>query len=148
MHSDERDGVAATVEASSIPAMEAATVVKEAPIAEAPSAPEATPEVAPHPAVAPPKDVARRKKERARATPVPEPAPVESPQPRPVAIAPPTPAPVTTSPPVEPAKVERVACADSSNPFGRELCLWQECAKPEYRSHAECARFTGPGAQR
>ena len=142
---DQSDAAAAKVEAPTIPAVEtAATVGKDAPAAEAPGAPDATPPVPVNPK-ANSKDAAQRRKARP-ADPVAEPAPVETPPPQPVVIAPPPPAPVTAPP--EPVKAEKVACADSSNPFSREACLWQECAKPEFRSHAECARFTGPGGQR
>jgi len=143
--SDETDAAAAKAEAPSIRAVDtAATADKEAPIAEVPTASPTTPPVNAQ-RVAPSKDAAPRKKARP-AAPVAEPAPVETPPPQPVVVAP-TPAPVTAPSP-EPVKVERVACADSSNPFSREACLWQECAKPEFRSHAECARFTGPGGGR
>ena len=144
--SDEGDTAAAKVVAPSIPAVDtAATAVKEAPIVEAPAAAEATPPVAAQRTAAPSKDAPPRRKARP-AVPAAEPAPVETAPPQPVVVAPP-PAPVTAPPP-EPVKVEKVACADSANPFSREACLWQECAKPEFRSHAECARFTGPGGQR
>jgi hypothetical protein len=142
---DQSDAAAAKVDAPTVPAVETAATAggKDAPAAEVPGVPDATPSVPVNPK-APSKDAARRKARPA--APVAEPAPVETPPPQPVVIAPPPPAPVTAPP--EPVKVERVACADSSNPFSREACLWQECAKPEFRSHAECARFTGPGGQR
>jgi hypothetical protein len=144
---DESAAAPAKAEAPSVPAVDtAAMVVKDAPAAEAPAAPEATPPLSAIPKRAPAQDAAPRKKARA-AAPAAEPAPVETPPPQPAVIAPPPPVPVTAPPP-EPVKVEKVACADSSNPFSREACLWQECAKPEFRSHAECARFTGPGGQR
>jgi hypothetical protein len=142
---------APTTEASSAPdatSQVPAHDAKEASTAEAPRAPEAMAQVPTHRTVAPAKNAAQRKKGRAPATPVPEPAPMESQAPQPVAIAPPASGPVTIAPPVEPPKAESVACADTPNPFSRELCLWQECAKPEYRSHAECARFTGPSGRR
>lgn len=127
-----------------------ATNGARAPVTEAPTAPAATtPSIAvPSPHPVPPSKEAQRKKGRAPATAVAEPAPVAGPPPdQPVAPAPP-PAPVIATPSVEAARVEAVACANSSNFFSREACLWQECAKPEFRSHAECARFTGPGSQR
>ena len=145
----EPDGGSRGPETPTILSIDVANAVGDAAIATTPSAPEATPPVdLPVRPVAPPKESAPRKKARAPSTSVTEPSPIESPPPQAVEIAAPPPAPVAPSPRVEPVKVERVACADSSNPFTRELCLWQECAKPEYRSHAECARFTGPGAQR
>jgi outer membrane biosynthesis protein TonB len=150
--SDESDAAPAKTEAPSILPVEATSAVKEtqqAPTAEAPVAPEATVQPPTAQAVAPAKDTTPVRKRRAAATPAPAPAPVESPSPQPVAAEPPAPAPAPApAPPPEPARVERVACADSSNPFSREACLWQECAKPEFRSHAECARFTGPGGLR
>jgi len=148
MQSDEPDGASPSSEAPSIAPTEAHAVAKT-PITNTPSAPEATPQldVSTHRTAAPPKKAARRNKERTSASPMTEPAPAETPAPRAVEIAPPA-RPLTPAPPIEPVKVEKVACTDSSNPFSRELCLWQECAKPEYRSHAECARFTGTGSQR
>ena len=147
---DESVGAPAKTEAASMLPVEATTPVKEpqqAPIAEAPVASDATAPPAAAQTVAPAKDTTSARKRRAAPTPTPAPAPVETPSPQPVAVEPPAPAPAPAPPP-EPVKVERVACADSSNPFSREACLWQECAKPEFRSHAECARFTGPGGQR
>jgi hypothetical protein len=142
----EPDAAVAKAEAPSTPVVETvAAPVKENPVAEAPSAPDVTPPVPTQRTVTPSKDAAPRR--RARPAAAAEPAPVETPPPQPVVIAPPTPAP-ETAPPPEPVKVETVACADRSNPFSREACLWQECAKPEFRSHAECARFTGPNGQR
>jgi hypothetical protein len=137
------EGQSAPDATSQVPAHDA----KEASIAEAPKAPETMAQVPTHRTVAPAKNAAQRKKGRAPATAATEPAPAESQPPQPVATAPPTPAPVTISPPVEPPKAESVACADSANPFSRELCLWQQCAKPEYQLHAECARFTGPSGR-
>ena len=126
------------------PPINAATAVNAAPIAESSIPPEATAPVSAQGTVAPPKDAPQRKKARAPTTPVPEAAAVDNPAPQPAPVAPPQPAPVTAAPPAEPAKVERVACADNANPFSREICLWQECAKPQFRTHDECARFTGP----
>jgi hypothetical protein len=148
VHRDEPVGASAKPETPSIPPMEAATTVDKAPVSEAIDAPEATPQVPANRTVALPKDAAQRRKGRPPPAAVAEPAPVDTPPPQPVAIAPPAPAPAPASAPAEPAKSERIACADSSNPFSRELCLWQECVKPEYRSHAECARFTGGGGPR
>jgi zinc ribbon protein len=132
-----------------MPQAEPASVVT-APAAAAPDAPVTTLQGADTPtsrATAPAREGAPRRRARAVATPAVEPVPVESPPLPPVEVAPPPPASVAPSLPVEPAKVEKVACADSSNPFSREACLWQECAKPEFRSHAECARFAGPGGR-
>ncbi|HEX6795821.1 MAG TPA: hypothetical protein VF304_18405 [Casimicrobiaceae bacterium] len=147
---NEAAGAPAATEPSSVPPTEAAVVV-EAPVAAAPAAPEITPqiEIPKHPVVAPSKEAASRRSKRAVAVPPPEPAaaPVESPPPQPVEVAAPAPAPVAPSPPPAP-KVEKIACGDVGNPFSREVCLWQECAKPEFKSHAECARFAGPGNQR
>jgi hypothetical protein len=145
--SDASDAAPTKAEAPSIPAVETVTNANEAPIAAAPAAPEVTPAVSATPKEVPPRDAAPRKRARASAAPAAEPAPAEPAPAAPVVVAPPAPAPVTT-PPAEPVKVEKVACADSSNPFSREACLWQECAKPEFRAHAECARFTGPTGRR
>ena len=147
--SDDSVVAPAKMEAPGVLPVEATTAAKEtqqAPIAEAPVASEATVQPPAAQTVAPAKDTIPARKRRAAATPTPAPAPVESPPAQPVAIEPPAPAPAPAPPP-EPVKVEKVACADSSNLFTREACLWQECAKPEFRSHAECARFTGPGGQ-
>ena len=141
------DGGSPRAEAPGIAPTQAPVAGAATPMANMPAAPEVVrhPDVA-RPAVAPAKAIGLRKKPPAPARLVTEPpAPSESPAPVPVEIA--MPAPVQ-APPIEPVKVEKVACADSSNPFARELCLWQECAKPEFRSHAECARFTGPGGER
>jgi zinc-ribbon domain len=145
----EPDGGSRGPETPTIASMDVANAVGDAATATTPSAPEATPlaDVPVH-RVAPPKESAPRKKARAPSSPAAESAPPENPPPPPVEIAAPPPTPVTPSPTVEFVKVEKVACADSANPFSRELCLWQECAKPEYRSHAECSRFAGPGGQR
>jgi len=147
VRSDEPDRALANPDAASTPAIEAGAAAAEPPIAETPP-PQGSPQRPSTKPVMSPANATQRKKGRAPTTPLPGPAPVEDPSPQPVAIAPPAPASVTASPAVEPVKVERVPCADSSNLFSRELCLWQECPKAEYRSHAECARFTGPGATR
>jgi hypothetical protein len=149
MHGDEPDGASANAEAPSTPAKEAATPVDEPSVAKAPGAPEVTPQASTHRAAVPSRAAAQRKKGASPPTAAPEPAPVETPPPAtPVAIEPAAPVPVTAAPPAEPPKVERAVCADSSNPFSREACLWEECAKPEFRSRPECARFTGPGGRR
>lgn len=137
-------------EPPSVSSTEAAVTV-EAPAAATPAASDAAPpiEVPKRAAAASPKEPAARKNRRATPAPPPGPAPVpvEAPPPQPVEVAAPAPAPV--APPAPPApKVAEVACADVGNPFSREICLWQECAKPEFQSHAECARFTGAGSQR
>jgi len=148
LQSDEPDDRVPSSGPSTVVPRDAALVVEEAPLADARSASDVTPQAdLPTQRTAAPPNQAQRKKSRTPASRVTEPAPAESPLPQPV-VASPAPAPATPSPPVEPVKVERVACADNANPFARELCLWQECAKPDYRSHAECARFTGSGAQR
>ena len=134
--------VSANPEAST-PASEAPTAVKEAPIAATSSAAEPAPQPVTNATTTPPKEAAQRKKARAPAPP-PSPAPIETPPPQPVEAVAPVPAPAPAPAPAPPPKVETVACAESTNLFSREACLWQECAKPEFRSHAECARFTGP----
>lgn len=144
----EADGASANAQAQTIPTIEPASAAKDAPTAEASGEPQALTQVPTNRVVVPSKDAAPRKKGPAPALAAPESAPIEAPAPTPVAITPPAPAPAAVSPPLDVPKVETVACADSSNPFSRELCLWQECAKPEYRSHSECARFSGPGNQR
>ena len=149
IRSTDADGGAKPAEAPSIPAIEAASTAKDATTAEPPGERQALPQVPTNRVARPAKDAALRKKGPAPPTTVmQEPAPAETPAPAPVALTPPAPAAPTVSPALEPAKAEAVACADNSNPFSRELCLWQECAKPEYRSHPECARFSGPGGRR
>ena len=145
----EADSASANAEARTITAIDAASTAKDAPTAVAPGQPQAIPQAAPQVptkrVVAPAKDAAIGKK---KAVPeIPPAEPVETSAPAPVAISPPAPAPVPALPPAEAPKSETVACADASNLFSRELCLFQECAKPEYRSHAECARFSGPGGR-
>jgi hypothetical protein len=148
---EEPDGRTPAAEAPNDAPTQAAITLDAPPIADTRNASEVTPqaEVPMQRPAATAKDAARRNKARAPAGATTQaPAPVESPPPQPVEVALPAALPVTPPAPVAPVKAETVACADSSNPFARELCLWQECAKPEYRSHAECARFSAPGAQR
>ena len=143
--SDAPDRASTSGEAPVVAPPEAPIAVEQAPAASVPGSTEAMPpsDATSAPTVAPPTKAAPRKKERAVANPAPEPAP---PSPPPQAVeATPAPAPAAPAPAVvEAVKVDKVACADSSNLFSREACLWQECAKPEFHSHAECARFTGP----
>jgi len=135
----ERPSTASEAPAQAVPALEPTPVADPAGTTQA--LPQA--DAAPTPIVAPPIKPVPRKRERA-ASPPPEPPPPEPPAPQTVQAAAPPPAPATPVAPVEAVKVEKVACADSSNLFSREACLWQECAKPEFHSHPECARFTGP----
>ena len=143
---DESEGRAANVQAPDIAPTEAGTAQPS--IADKAES-EATPPVdVAKPAPASKSNATQRTKARAPITPPTAPSPVDNPVPRAAEVAAPVPEPVAPAPAIEPAKVEKVACADSANPFSREVCLWQECAKPEFQSHAECARFTGPGGRR
>ncbi len=146
IRNNEPDGASANAQAPSTAPMEATSTVKDLSTTGSPSEPPTTQQVPTNRVAAPAKDAVLRKKASPTATS--EPAPVETVTPAPVTIAPPAPAPAMAAPAPEPPKAESVACGDISNPFSRELCLWQECAKPEYRSHSECARFSGPGGRR
>jgi len=142
--SDVPDRASTSGEAPVVAPPEAPIAVEQTPAASEPGSTDAMPpsDATSTPTVAPPTKAAPRKKERAVASPAPEPEP-PSPPPQAVEAAP-APVPAAPAPAVEAVKVDKVACADSSNLFSREACLWQECAKPEFHSHVECARFTGP----
>jgi hypothetical protein len=140
---------AASTEAATpnTPAPEAATVVRDTPNVDALGTRETKLQDSAQSTVIAPKQSAQRKK-ASQTPPATQPAAIEARAPEPIVEEAPAPTQATVPAVIEPAKVERVVCAESSNFLSRERCLWQECAKPENRSQGECARFTGPGSQR
>ena len=97
--------------------------------AEPPAAAPSPPAEAPAPAKPKPSTAAKVRKSTQQAAPAPSAPPVAAPAPAPVAVAAPT-------PPVAPASPES-ACAGQGF-FGRARCMATQCAKAEYRTHAQC----------